>query len=301
MLDARRRAIRGCLAAALITLVALPAAAAGQSDVSREQAQQLAAAARDDPAALEQLRAIGTIDGRPANTEAALLGADPSELEDRLGTLERALSAPGSDSDAAGARADAAQIVAGFPEDQQPAAPPETASPGGDGGSLGFDIGSLWIPLLVIAVIAGALLALRLARNRESGARLEAEAAQEAPPEPVSELEVRAREAEGSGDYEAALRLRYGIALRTLQDQGAVPAGPSLTPARLSRELGHPRAGKLVGTFERVVYGRRQAAAEDAQEAREGWPLVVSESGASARARGSDTAVAEADAGRQAR
>ena len=184
-----------------------------------------------------------------------MLGAGTEALQERLGTLERALGKPGSGADAAGARADAEQIVSGFPEDEQPAAPAASSAGDEGAGSLGIDIGSLWIPLLIIAVIAGAMLALRLARNRESDARLAAEAAGEAPPEPVSELEQRARTAEGEGDYEAALRLRYGIALRTLQERGAVPAGPALTPSRLSRELGHPRAGELVGTFERVVYG----------------------------------------------
>jgi len=278
MPEGRRRRIRGCLVAALIAAAALPAGAAAQSELSREQAQQLAAQAPHDPAALEQLRGAETIDGHPANAEAALLGADDAQLEQRLGTLERALAAEGSGADAEAARADAQQIVDGFPEDEQQSAPPASSgSASGDGGSLGIDIGSLWIPLLVIAVIAGAFLALRLARNRERDARLEAERAGEAPPAPVSELEARARKAEEAGDYETALRLRYGIALRTLQEQGAVPAGPSVTPSRLGRELGHPRADGLVGTFERVVYGRRAAEAEHAREAREGWPVVVRE------------------------
>ena len=207
-----------------------------------------------------------------------MLGAGNAALQERLGTLERALGKPGSGADAAGARADAEQIVSGFPEDEQPASPSASSPADGDADSLDIDIGSLWIPLLIVAVIAGALLALRLARNREKDGRLAAEAAGEVPPEPVSELEQRARTAEGEGDYEAALRLRYGIALRTLQERGAVPAGPALTPSRLSRELGHPRAGELVGTFERVVYGRRAAGAEDARQAREGWPVVVNES-----------------------
>jgi len=279
MPETRRRLIRGgCLAAALIAAAALPSPAAAQTDLSREQAQELAAAAPEDPAALEQLRSTGSIDGQAANTEAALLGADDSQLDERLGTLERALAAEPSGADSDAARADAEQILAGFPEEEQQQVPDLSSGPSGDdGGSLGIDIGSLWIPLLVIAVIAGALLALRLARNRERDARLEAERAGEAPPEPVSELEGRARRAEEAGDYETALRLRYGIALRTLQERGAVPAGPAVTPSRLGRELGHPRAHGLVGTFERVVYGRRTAEAEHAREAREGWPVVVRE------------------------
>ena len=279
MPETRRRLIRGCLAAALIAAAALPSPVAAQTDLSREQAQELAAAAAEDPAALEQLRGTGSIDGQAANPEAALLGADDEQLDERLGTLERALAAEPSGADSDAARADAEQILAGFPEEEQQQAPDLSSGSTGDdsGGSLGIDVGSLWIPLLVIAVIAGALLALRLARNRERGARLEAERAGEAPPEPVSELEGRARQAEEAGDYETALRLRYGIALRTLQERGAVPAGPAVTPSRLGRELGHPRAHGLVGTFERVVYGRRTADAEHAREAREGWPVVVRE------------------------
>jgi hypothetical protein len=273
----RRRPLGACLVAALIALAALPAAAGAQTAVTREEAQQLAADAQSDPAALERLRGVSSIDGQGANPEAALLGADPQEMQERLGTLERALDGSGGGADAAGARADAQQILDGFPEQEQPSLTPPPAGSDGEGGG-GLDLGSLWIPLLIVAVVGATVLALQLARNRERDARLAAEESGEPAPEPVSELEQRARDAESAGDYEAALRLRYGIALRALQEGGAVPAGPSLTPARLHRELGHPRTGELVGTFERVVYGGREADADDARSAREGWPVVVRDS-----------------------
>jgi hypothetical protein len=276
---AGRRLLGAWLVAALVALAAPPGEATAQTAVTREQAQQLAAEAQSDPAALAQLRRVESIDGEGANLEAALRGADSKDLQERLGTLERALGGSGSGADAEAARTDAQQILDGFPEEEEPASAPPEASGDGDGGG-GVDIGSLWIPLLIVAVIAAAVVALQLARNRERGARLAAEERGEGAPEPVSELEQRARDAEGAGDYEKALRLRYGIALRTLQERGAVSAGPSLTPGRLHRELGHPRTGELVGTFERVVYGGREADADDARQAREGWPVVVRDSAA---------------------
>ena len=75
------------------------------------------------------------------------------------------------------------------------------------------------------------------------------------------------------------MRLRYAYALRALQAAGALPATPSVTPGRVSRELSDPRSDRLVGTFERVVYGGRSAGPDDAREARDGWPEVVRDRG----------------------
>lgn len=282
---------RRCLASLLLAgavLAAGSAPAAGQ-DLSRQRAVALAAAARNgDPAALQRLERARTIDGAPADTGTALGGVQGEALDRRLATMQRALGrAPAGEADADAARADAEGIVAGFNSDGGGPEPPAAPSPGG--GSLSLDVGVLWIPLLVIAAFGGAFLAIRLARGREAGARLAAQrAAGGAAPETLSELADRADRAEREGDFEAALRLRYGLALGELQDAGAIAPDPSLTPSGLSGRLGSSRARGLVMTFERVVYGRREAAAEDVREAREGWREVVGVARSSASARGGE-------------
>jgi hypothetical protein len=268
------------LAALIAALVALalsgPAAAKlTGGDLSRDEAQALAAAAPEDQAALAELQAASSIDGEPAELARALDTADPAELEARLDALERALGSPPADAgDAAAARETAVEIVAGF-EDVGEASPTEVDDSGSS--ELDIDLGSLWLPLLIVAAIAGGLLAYRLARNREAAGRLAASEADEEVEAPASELERRAGEAERAGAFGEALRLRYGIALRELQALGRVPAGPSTTASRVSRELADPRADRLVGTFEQVAYGGRRAAADDAREAREGWPPLVAD------------------------
>jgi hypothetical protein len=275
---------RARIAAALTAVLALGATAtcavatpAFGGDVSPQQAAELASEAGADPAALAELRSVTSIEGRPGDLAAALDGAGPDELEGRLAALERALATPDrGDADPAAARADAEEIVGGFPAEEEPAAD-EGSSGDGSSDGIGLDVGGLWLPLLIVAAIVGALVGLRLARNRETAGRLAAEGEEPAPEEGLDELAIRAERAERAGDFEEALRLHYAIALRALQRSGAVPAAPSVTPARVSRDLGDPRAERLVGTFERVVYGGRSAAAEDAREARDEWPAVVRE------------------------
>jgi hypothetical protein len=262
---------------ALAAVLALSTPAGAQlagGDLSREEASALAGAAPDDPAALAQLEAATSIDGQPVELGRTLDTEDPAELDARLAALERALASTASEpGDAASARDTAAEIVAGF-DDVEEVGPVEVEDPAGSS-AFDLDVGSLWLPLLILAVIAGGFLAYRLARNREAAGRLAASEGGAEVEAPQSELERRAAEAERAGAFGEALRLRYGIALRELQEIGRVPGGPSVTASRVSRELADPRADRLVGTFERVAYGGREAVADDAREAREGWPALV--------------------------
>ncbi|TFG70045.1 MAG: DUF4129 domain-containing protein, partial [Solirubrobacterales bacterium] len=64
-----------------------------------------------------------------------------------------------------------------------------------------------------------------------------------------------------------------------LGERGLLSIRPSLTSSEVAVRLADRRASSLVGTFERVVYGRFEASSEDAVEAREGWPAVISARG----------------------
>jgi hypothetical protein len=90
------------------------------------------------------------------------------------------------------------------------------------------------------------------------------------------ELERQAADAERAGDLDAAIRLRFAAGLLRLDGADAIVLRPSLTSGDVGRTLRSPRYDGLARTHDAVAYGGRHAAGDDATEAREGWPEVVS-------------------------
>ncbi len=270
-----------------VTLVGAGSAAAQGGDLSAGQVADLAdRAAGGDQAALAELQGVTAIDGRPAVIAETLVGASP-QLRVRLQELGRSLRAEAPDAgieSAEQARADAERIVAGFGDLEANPAPgaadvDSVPAPPGSGG-LGLGGLGLWLPLLALALLAGVVLAVRLARNREAAGRLEREGEPgEGEPASPSDLERAALAAERAGDFASAVRLRFGLAVEELGERGLLSIRPSLTSSEVALRLADRRASSLVGTFERVVYGRFEASSEDAVEAREGWPAVISARG----------------------
>lgn len=270
-----------------VTLVGAGSAAAQGGDLSAGQVADLAdRAAGGDRAALAELQGVTAIDGRPAVIAETLVGASP-QLRVRLQELGRSLRAEAPDAgieSAEQARADAERIVAGFGDLEANPAPgaadvDSVPAPPGSGG-LGLGGLGLWLPLLALALLAGVVLAVRLARNREAAGRLEREGEPgEGEPASPSDLERAALAAERAGDFASAVRLRFGLAVEELGERGLLSIRPSLTSSEVAVRLADRRASSLVGTFERVVYGRFEASSEDAVEAREGWPAVISARG----------------------
>ncbi len=270
-----------------VTLVGAGSAAAQGGDLSAGQVADLAdRAAGGDQAALAELQGVTAIDGRPAVIAETLVGASP-QLRVRLQELGRSLRAEAPDAgieSAEQARADAERIVAGFGDLEANPAPgaadvDSVPAPPGSGG-LGLGGLGLWLPLLALALLAGVVLAVRLARNREAAGRLEREGEPgEGEPASPSDLERAALAAERAGDFASAVRLRFGLAVEELGERGVLSIRPSLTSSEVALRLADRRASSLVGTFERVVYGRFEASSEDAVEAREGWPAVISARG----------------------
>lgn len=261
-----------------VTLVGAGSAAAQGGDLSAGQVADLAdRAAGGDQAALAELQGVTAIDGRPAVIAETLVGASP-QLRVRLQELGRSLRAEAPDAgieSAEQARADAERIVAGFGDLEANPAPgaadvDSVPAPPGSGG-LGLGGLGLWLPLLALALLAGVVLAVRLARNREAAGRLEREGEPgEGEPASPSDLERAALAAERAGDFASAVRLRFGLAVEELGERGLLSIRPSLTSSEVAVRLADRRASSLVGTFERVVYGRFEASSEDAVEAREG-------------------------------
>ncbi|MGB3100112.1 MAG: DUF4129 domain-containing protein [Solirubrobacterales bacterium] len=277
----------GVAVALAVTLVGAGSAAAQGGDLSAGQVADLAdRAAGGDRAALAELQGVTAIDGRPAVIAETLAGASP-QLRVRLQELGRSLRAEAPDAgieSAEQARADAERIVAGFGDLEANPAPgaadvDSVPAPPGSGG-LGLGGLGLWLPLLALALLAGVVLAVRLARNREAAGRLEREGEPgEGEPASPSDLERAALAAERAGDFASAVRLRFGLAVEELEERGLLSIRPSLTSSEVAVRLADRRASSLVGTFERVVYGRFEASSEDAVEAREGWPAVISARG----------------------
>jgi hypothetical protein len=288
-MSGRRRAL-GVAVVLAFTLVGVGSAPTQGGDLSAGQVADLAdRAAGGDRAALAELQGVTATDGRPAVIAETLVGADSPQLRGRLQELGRSLRAEAPDAgteSAEQARADAERIVAGFGDLEANPAPGAAdvdsvpAPPGSGGGGLGLGGLGLWLPLLALALLAGVVLAVRLARNREAAGRLEREGEPgEGEPASPSDLERGALAAERAGDFASAVRLRFGLAVRELGERGVLSIRPSLTSSEVAVRLADRRASSLVGTFERVVYGRFEASSEDAVEAREGWPAVISARG----------------------
>lgn len=259
--------------------LAAPAPAAAE-DVTAAQLAERAAAAADNPSQLDAVTAVTAVDGRPLEIEAALAGVNGEDLRERL---ER-LAAEAGEVTAAGppprsaesARGRAGEIIGELRERPAFEEPPPAIDEAGDGGGVSVPAW-VWISAALAALAVGLVIARRLARGRELShrARREEAAAGEGP-DPRA-LEAAALAAEDSGDYAEAVRLRFRIAIAELAEAGAIVVRPSLTPHEVGRQLGDDRADGLIGAFERIVYGRREAGAEDAAAARRDWPAVVAQ------------------------
>ncbi|MDX6678002.1 MAG: hypothetical protein QOE31_2054, partial [Solirubrobacteraceae bacterium] len=101
---------RGVVAAACaLACLGWPAAAHG-AEASTAQLRALASSALHDPAALERLRAIDVVDGRPARLGAALVGKD-ADVRARLRALAQAAPPAASAPSPDGARERARDVL----------------------------------------------------------------------------------------------------------------------------------------------------------------------------------------------
>ncbi len=278
------------LVAVLAALLLVPAGTARAEAVSGAELRALAAQAAGDPAALDRLRGVDSVDGRPADLAAALDGAEGEELRARLGALAQDAAGPGGD--AIAAREEARDIVAG-----RRFSPPEVPGPfrhalerlAGWIAPVLDVIPALddlvpggrpvvWALLLLLAGGVAALLAGRTLRRRVTGAEARrAAAAPGAVEEDPEALDLRAREAADRGDHELALRLGFRAGLARLDRRGVIELRPSLSTAAVARELHSPEFDRAAARFDEVVYGRRPAAAGDVAAAREAWSAVLAE------------------------
>jgi hypothetical protein len=271
---------------AVAALVAAPAAIGASA--TPDEVRELAGRAANDPVALAQLRQIDSVDGAPVDLRAALGGASGQELERRLAALaadgERVAAAP------AGARAEAADVLAERRFSEAPPPRPFRRLLGwlgdlidGPLGWLGDRIpggeGVLWVILGALVMAVAAFVAARLGASR-GGAVVDRSALFRSEPglDP-RKLEHLAEEAEGRGELDVALRLRFRAGLLRLARIEAIRQPETLTSRQLVRLLGAEQFGRLASDLDEVVYGGRAASRADVEYARTGWPQVLAQAG----------------------
>jgi hypothetical protein len=88
-------------------------------------------------------------------------------------------------------------------------------------------------------------------------------------------LEREADEAERSGDFERAVRLRFRAGLLRLGTNGRIEYRSSITNGEVRRTLQSPTFDELALTFDEITYGDRDAVPPDAANARTRWPELT--------------------------
>jgi hypothetical protein len=132
-----------------------------------------------------------------------------------------------------------------------------------------------WIAILSVVGFAAWLVASQTARRRATAVVARAERAREGGRESPRAVERRADEAERSGDFATAVRLRFQAGLLRLDARGLIEYRPSLGTAAVARRLRSPDFDRVARDFDDIVYGGRPAGAADAAAAREGWAAIA--------------------------
>ncbi|HVF76905.1 MAG TPA: DUF4129 domain-containing protein [Solirubrobacteraceae bacterium] len=285
------RAVVAVLACAL-ACVCWPAVAHGAAATAAE-VRALAAAAPRDRAALERLRAVDVVDGRPARLDRALRGTDV-EVRARLRALAQRPAGGGAVEPGA-ARAQAREVLdqRRFQRTKVPAPLRDVRERIGEAlRSLGRPFEGafrwladvipggrpvLWALLAAVVLSAAAFLAGR-AGPRRGGAAADGAVERDARElMSAAALLVEAERAERRGDLEGALRLRFRAGLVELDDRKLIELRPALTNRELLGVVSSETLVELVDGFEAVAYGGRPADDDDLRDARDGWPRVPEE------------------------
>jgi hypothetical protein len=281
----RGLAVTASIAALVLAAPPVPAVA---SEATAAEAGALAARAADgDQSALDTLRAVDRIDGRPVDLAVAL---PASVAAPEAGARLRLLAAPpsGPPVESARARRSAADVLATQEftgRRSEGALHGFFAAIGGGIEWLVRPFAGLLRPLgwllaaVAIAAALGTLLAVTRARTRRVALREHRDATRGRAAADPAELERRADLAETAGDLEAALRLRFEAGLVRLDRAGAIVLRESTTSGAVLEVLGPSGFDALAASHDGVVYGGREAVEEDLAAARGGWPRVVEEAG----------------------
>lgn len=269
---------------ALVTVAARPA----QAETSA-QVWNLAARAESDPAALAELRNVRVVDGRRVNF-AALLDVSGPALQSRLHALAATEQALPARADAA-ARARHILSERRFTGSSVPRPFHGVLAWLGDklsfigrlvhrlGRSVPGGPAVVWTILCAIVVGIAAAVAVRIARRREGRLLATERRERRRERDDPRALERAASQAEESGQFELALRLRFRAGLIRLARADRLPVTDSLTSGQAAELLRLDDFDVLAREFDEVVYGRRPPGRDDVVRAREEWARVLARTG----------------------
>lgn len=274
-----------CAVAASCAVAINPPARASVSEVTEGRLSGLAERARSDPEALERLRAVDRVDGRPVDVALVLGDSSGADLDARL----RALADRGQSAPVSPARSKA-QATAILSEDRfKPAPVPrplrgllETIGGGIEAAfrrlAAGVPGGEavLWV-IIALAVLCMATVVTGRTVRRRSGVRRAPPGG--APPgvgdEDPGRLDREADAAERDGHLDMALRLRFRAGLIRLHKRGAIRLRPSLATGEVARQLRSPVFDRLAADFDAVAYGGRSPERGQIEAARTGWGQLL--------------------------
>ena len=141
----------------------------------------------------------------------------------------------------------------------------------------------VWIAIVLVMLLIAATLVLRFARARTSRAKAVETARGEN--RTAAELEHQADEAERSGRYGDAVRLRFRAGLRRLADQHALRIPEQRPNGELIRQLDDASFSALAARFDEIAYASSSGAITDILTARDQWPRVITAGVTKARQR----------------
>jgi len=290
----QRLAAAAALALTLSLAATAPAAAERAAEV-RELARQ----AHRDPAALERLREVETVDGRPADFERALDGAEGEELSRRLDVIES--SAGNVDQVTPPLTGDGAQRQARRIQESDRYRPDDPPRPLAGllrrigellepitnpfGNVLGAIFDNPWgvagVALLIVVVVG--IITSRLIRRgaRATAFRLDGTGGTGLAVDPrtadPAALEREADAAERAGDFDRAIRLRFLAGVLRLDRAGVIRYRASVTTGELVRTIRSSAFRPLARIFDEVAYGGRQPGQAELERAKADWPRVLEE------------------------
>ncbi|MFN2526528.1 MAG: DUF4129 domain-containing protein [Actinomycetota bacterium] len=257
----------------------MPASRARANEVSEAQLRALAGQAIADPQAVEDLREVTSVSGRPVDMERALAGASSEELAARLRTLadegEIGLF------DAAESREAARSITT---EERFEAARPPRPFRGlidriqGWFDSLALQLPggyiTLWLLIALTIVVAALVVVSRFSGRRSAGHVGGRATDPQKAPLVAGSLGRLAEEAEKRGDYRAAVRLRFKALLLRLEAERSIGYRPSMTSRELRRLVNSPAFDAAVSFFDEVAYGNRVPTSNEVRTTRIQWSTL---------------------------
>lgn len=270
-----------------------PAFPAGAEDVpAAEAAARARAAAAGDDAALEDLRQVTAIDGRPVDLDPIASASGP-ELSARLTDLADALDRGGAASPSGDPAADRRVAAEVLDQDEyhEPDLPRPFRQPlrwlgdrmiglwDGAVGVLSPVLGTRGAVYVLLAAIATGfvLLVARVVRRATRAGPPQRDARSALlvdPSQDPADLERRADAARAAGDHAGAVRLRYEAGLVRLVRDGRIRLRAETTPSDAARQVDLPSMDELTAAFEEIVYGDRPASEADDDAQRRGWREV---------------------------